>query len=150
MMPHRIAAGAIAYCDGRALLVRYQKKDGGSFLVAPGGKIEAGESLSDAAVRETLEETGVSVVARKVLYIENLQCIHFRMCKIWFLCDFISGEVSRTDGARTEGIIEARWFSAAELCRETVFPSILTHHDWASFASPNWQVMQSELRKTDF
>ena len=149
-LPHRIAAGAIVFSDGKVLLVRYPDENGGSYLVAPGGRAEEGETVSDAAVRETLEETGVAVAVRKVLFIEDLLCRRFKMCKVWFLCDVVGGEPQATDAAREEGIVEARWHSRAELESETVFPPILTQHDWAAFGSSDWTVKWSELRRPAF
>ncbi|MEV7445877.1 NUDIX domain-containing protein [Streptomyces sp. NPDC091204] len=43
---------------GRVLLQR--RTDNGMWAL-PGGKMELGESISDCAVRETLEETGITV-----------------------------------------------------------------------------------------
>ena len=150
MQPHRIAAGAIVPFDGKVLLVRYAAADGSSFLVAPGGRVEANESVADAAARETREETCVSVAPRKLLLVEDLNCIRYRMCKIWFLADFVDGLVQATDDARAEGIIEARWFSRAELQGETVYPSLVTKRDWAEFESPNWLVSCAPLREVGF
>lgn len=44
--------------DGRLLLTR--RADNG-LLVLPGGRIELGETLAQAAIREVLEETGVRI-----------------------------------------------------------------------------------------
>src|SRR4051812_27317468 len=54
----RIGVATAILHDGRVLLA--QRED---FEVwnLPGGAVEAGESLTQAAVRETLEETGVAV-----------------------------------------------------------------------------------------
>ncbi len=150
-LAHRIAAGAIVLNDGKILLVRYPAEGGGSYLVAPGGRAEEGESVADAAVRETHEETGLTVAVRKVLFIDDLLlCNKFKMCKIWFLCDVVAGEVQATADARAEGIVEARWYTRAEIESETVFPSILTQHDWASFGSAAWEVKWPELRRAGF
>jgi 8-oxo-dGTP pyrophosphatase MutT (NUDIX family) len=55
---HRIAAGGIVVREGKVLLVRY-RGGSGTYVVAPGGAIEDGESLAGAAEREVEEETGV-------------------------------------------------------------------------------------------
>lgn len=44
--------------DGRILLIR--RDDNGNWSM-PGGAMDPGESLTDCAVRETLEETGISI-----------------------------------------------------------------------------------------
>jgi 8-oxo-dGTP diphosphatase len=50
------AAGGIVVRDGRVLLVHRPRYDDWTF---PKGKLDAGESFEDAAVREVEEETGV-------------------------------------------------------------------------------------------
>ena len=149
-LPHRIAAGAIVIQHGKILLVRYPESNGRSFLVAPGGAAEQNESVTDTAVRETLEETGLIVAAQKVLCIEDLLCDRFRMCKIWMLCGVIGGQLKKTQGARQEGIVEAKWYGRRELQHETVFPSIITECAWSSFASDNWVVRCLGLRRAIF
>ena len=60
-------AAAVIVQDHRVLLVRRRIAEGSLSWQFPGGKIGPGESAEDAAAREALEETGLSVAARQVL-----------------------------------------------------------------------------------
>lgn len=147
--PHRIAAGGIILKDDAILLVRYGE-GAASFLVGPGGALEESENVEQAIVRETLEETGVTVRPRKLLWIEDLQCARFKMSKTWMLCDVVAVEPSRTDGAIDEGISEARWFKRSELDGEIVYPPPLMQIDWAELLSDSWQPICLPSRLANF
>ncbi|MEV0537068.1 NUDIX hydrolase [Kitasatospora sp. NPDC050463] len=56
-------AAAIVAQDGRVLLVRRRVAEGQLSWQFPAGTIEPGESAEEAALRETLEETGLVVRA---------------------------------------------------------------------------------------
>ncbi len=58
--PPRITVASVIEQDGRFLLV-HEVSDGRQVYNQPAGHLEPGESLVEAAVRETLEETGWSV-----------------------------------------------------------------------------------------
>jgi ADP-ribose pyrophosphatase YjhB (NUDIX family) len=56
-----LAVGAVVVDErGRVLLVRRAKPPGAGTWTLPGGRVEPGESLEAAAVREVHEETGVA------------------------------------------------------------------------------------------
>jgi 8-oxo-dGTP pyrophosphatase MutT (NUDIX family) len=149
-LPHRIAAGAIVVRSDAILLLRYRDAEGGTYLAAPGGGVLEHESLADAAVRETLEETGVRVAPGSVLLIEDIVATRFRMCKVWFGCDIVAGEVRATEGARLEEIVEARWFRRDELDSETVHPWIVTERAWPSFQVRPYATEISPPRRARF
>lgn len=140
MKPHRIAAGGIVLREDSVLLVRYEDTNRGSYLVGPGGALLFNENAAQAVVREILEETGVKVCPEKLLFIEDLQCNRYKMCKIWMLCKVAAGDLKTTEGARQEGIVEARWFSRDQLENEVVFPSYLMQNDWSEFMLNTWNV----------
>jgi len=150
MTPHRIAAGGIIIRDDTILLVRYEHAGGCSYLVGPGGALGADENVYQAVVRETLEETGLTVHPRRVLFIEDLVSTRFKMCKIWVLCDPASGDIQRTEGARAEGIVEAGWFTRDALADEVVYPSPVMAYDWRAFARADWQVQCLPSAAADF
>src|SRR5438874_11508176 len=52
--------------DRRRRLLLQQRSDGGQWGL-PGGSVEIGESLAEAARREVLEETGLVVVVRRLI-----------------------------------------------------------------------------------
>jgi ADP-ribose pyrophosphatase YjhB (NUDIX family) len=54
--------------DGRILLLN-QDADGGRSWSLPGGKLEDGETLAVALVRELKEETGLDVEPGRLLYV---------------------------------------------------------------------------------
>jgi len=64
-MPH-VTVATVVFHDGRYLLVE-EIADGRRVLNQPAGHLEAGETLSEAARRETLEETGWEVEIEAVL-----------------------------------------------------------------------------------
>jgi 8-oxo-dGTP diphosphatase len=57
----KVVAGTIPEQDGRLLLTRRSINPGRGLWTFPGGFVDFGETVSDAAVRETREETGLSV-----------------------------------------------------------------------------------------
>ena len=61
------AVGAIVLRDGQILLIMRTKEPGAGKWSIPGGKIELGEKLFEAAKREVLEETGIDVEIHKAV-----------------------------------------------------------------------------------
>jgi ADP-ribose pyrophosphatase YjhB (NUDIX family) len=57
----KLVGGTIPEHDGRILLTRRSIDPGRGLWTFPGGFVDFGESVSDAAVRETFEETGLRV-----------------------------------------------------------------------------------------
>ena len=62
------AVGAVIWHDGRVLLVQRNRPPGRGLWAIPGGRIRLGETLQEAAQRETLEETGIVVEAGQPVY----------------------------------------------------------------------------------
>ncbi|MGD8713031.1 MAG: NUDIX hydrolase [Desulfobacterales bacterium] len=148
--PHRIAAGGITFRGNAVLLVRYRNSNGGTYLVGPGGALRDDENVIQAIVRETKEETAVTVRPRRVVVIEDLVCSRFKMSKVWMICEVVEGEVRGTEEAEKEGIIEAAWYTKDQLTNEVVFPTALMQHDWAQLRSENWRVKCLPSRKASF
>lgn len=57
----KVAAGAICRMDGGVVLLRRGIEPGYGLWVYPGGYVDRGESLEEAAVREAREEVGLEI-----------------------------------------------------------------------------------------
>lgn len=66
----RQRAGVIIICDGQVLLMR-RRKYGRKYYVVPGGGVEDGETIQEAAIREAKEETGLDVTIAEKLCVFN-------------------------------------------------------------------------------
>ncbi len=62
-----VAVGAVAVHDDAVLLVRRGSAPARGDWSVPGGRVEPGETLYEAVVRETSEETGLEVVVDRFL-----------------------------------------------------------------------------------
>lgn len=123
----RVAVGAIVFKNNKVLLVRRGKPPLQGFWSIPGGSVELGETLQQAAEREILEETGIIIAAGKPAFtfdiIEKDQhdLIRFHYVIVDLTADYISGELHSGDDAD-----EARWVSLEELQNLDVNPRTLT------------------------
>ena len=61
-MTPELCVGAIAVVDGRLLLIRRGHGPAAGDWSVPGGRVEGGETLAEAVVREVAEETGLEAV----------------------------------------------------------------------------------------
>jgi 8-oxo-dGTP diphosphatase len=69
-----VRAQVVLVHDGRVLMVRHAHADR-AYWVLPGGAVEPGEDVADAAVREVLEETGLSIALERLLFVDGPRLI---------------------------------------------------------------------------
>jgi len=111
-----VAVGAIVVRDGRVLLVRRGQPPSEGLWAIPGGRVELGETLQEAAEREIREETGLTICARDPVYTFDLirrtesGRIRFHYVIVDLMADYLKGDLQPGDDAR-----EARWVAPGEL-----------------------------------
>lgn len=112
----RVGVGAVVFKDARVLLVKRGTPPSDGLWAIPGGRLELGETLQQAAEREILEETGVVIRAGNPVFtfdvIERNAAgeIRFHYVIVDLGAEYISGEPAPNDDA-----LEARWISEDEL-----------------------------------
>ena len=112
----RVAVGAIVFRENRVLLVRRGKAPAGGVWAIPGGSVELGETLQEAAEREILEETGLTIRAREPVFTfdaverDAVGRVRFHYVIVDLMADYLTGEPVPGDDA-----LEVRWVSADEL-----------------------------------
>lgn len=86
----------------------------------PGGKLEWGESFEDGAIREVLEETGITIRNPEVISVHNFKNEHAHFMTVGLLVHEWKGEARVTE---PDEIVEWKWFDLQDLPYPRYFPS---------------------------
>lgn len=124
----RIRAGAVLIEDDKVALIE-RFRGGNHYYVFPGGGVDEGETIEEAAIREMEEETGLRVTVRR-----KLAEIYFGLStQHYFLAERVGGEYGSGTGEEftdadpddpTEGIYVPIWMPMEELAEhEKVYPA---------------------------
>jgi 8-oxo-dGTP diphosphatase len=110
-----VGVGAIIIEGNRVLLVKRGHAPLAGEWSIPGGVLEVGETLREAAVREALEETGLTVETGELLGVfdrvlrDAEERTRYHYVLIDFLCRRLSGEAQASGDAA-----EVRWYAREE------------------------------------
>jgi phosphatase NudJ len=109
-----LTVAAIVEREGRYLMV--EETDGWNperVLNQPAGHVDPGESLLDAVVRETLEETGLALTPERVVGIYQLQARNGQdYCRVCFAGSVPEGALARP---RDSQILACHWLTREEI-----------------------------------
>ncbi len=120
--PH-LGASVVLWRDNTVLLVKRLSGPYGGRWALPGGNVEFGERLAEAAKRELMEETGISATIRNPVGIfeivmEQPLAAHFVL--MTFAATYEAGEIRPGDDA-----VEVRWVPGDELSELDITPQSL-------------------------
>jgi phosphatase NudJ len=98
--------------DGERFLVIREAKHGQNWYL-PAGRVEPGETLADAAHRETMEEAGIHIVLEGVLKLQHTPAPDSARVRAIFLAR--PADETPPRATPNEHSLEARWVTLAEL-----------------------------------
>jgi mutator protein MutT len=106
-----ICVGAIAVDDDRLLMIRRGRGPAAGEWSVPGGRVEAGETLAEAVVRELSEETGLEAICDEFVgWVERIaDAYHF------VILDFRVTVLDAADPVAGDDAAEAAWVPLHEV-----------------------------------
>lgn len=108
-----VCVGAVVVQDEHLLLVRRGHGPAAGEWSVPGGRVETGETLAEAVVREVAEETGLDVVCDELLgWVERIGTDHH-----FVIFDFRATSVGPADAETRAGddAAEVAWIPLPDL-----------------------------------
>lgn len=104
----KLATIALVPKDGGLVMVRRAIDPGYGLWVVPGGFVDVGERVEEAVVRETLEETHLTVQVERLLNIYSYRDSHTVV--VAFITRYLTGDLAAGDET-----LEARVFAPEDL-----------------------------------
>ncbi|MBM7836926.1 8-oxo-dGTP pyrophosphatase MutT (NUDIX family) [Alkalihalobacillus xiaoxiensis] len=122
-----LVASVTVMRDDSVLLIKENKPTARNKWNFPSGRIERGEEIFQAALREVKEETGLAVKLMSTTGVYQFQSnTNDQVILFHFMAEVVGGELSFSE----EEIIEGKWFRINELSRlekdELREPTVLT------------------------
>ena len=121
-----VGVGVLIRDGDRYLLVRRAAEPDAGLWSIPGGLVELGERVEEAAVREALEETGLEVEIRDLLGVvdkierDDAGRIRFHFVIVDYLAEVKGGSLKASSDA-----LEARWVRAEEFPKYRLSPTLV-------------------------
>lgn len=118
-----VAVGAAVCRDGRVLVVQRGREPSLGVWTVPGGIVDLGERMGEAAAREVHEECGIEVrVGQVVGTLDNIVrdgdgAIRFHYAIVDFCAEYVSGDLELNDE-----LMDAAWITPDQFDEYGVSP----------------------------
>lgn len=114
-----LAVSVAVWSNNRILLVQRGKAPNKGLWALPGGKVEFGETLAEAAIREMREETGLDVDPEHLFSIQNIraQNNHYSLHSVTAV---VTGGILKAADDATDAI----WIAEVELVNLATVPNL--------------------------
>ena len=119
--PILAASAVVTDADGRFLLVKRGHQPAQGLWSLPGGSVEDGETLAQAAVREVKEETGLDIATADEVWLIHVELAHGRHYEVHAFAATVTGGVLRAG----DDADDARWWAPHELHDVALTPHLL-------------------------
>lgn len=145
LYPDRPVAGvgAVVWRDGQVLLVRRANPPRRGQWSLPGGAQEIGETVFEAARREVLEETGITIeVLGLVDVVDSIHRDEDRKVRYHYTLVDVLARAAAGDAAAADDAAEAAWFELGRLpplWPETERVIRLAHKMWSAMEDTDAQ-----------
>ncbi|MGG3624261.1 NUDIX domain-containing protein [Bacillus gobiensis] len=125
--------GSAVLIENNQVALIKRKREDSTYYVFPGGGIENGETAEQAAVRETKEELGVTIIV-----IGLLAKVRFNGIQYFFLAEIIGGDFGTGQGKefsnKKRGTYEPLWIDIHSLSSIDIRPREVSERIQSLFA----------------
>lgn len=117
----RVRIALVMIEKDKILLVRHRKKDQ-TYWLLPGGGLEYGETISECARREALEELGLEIMVGDLLFVNESipPDKHRHVLNLYYRAKVIGGEIKLGD---EEVLAEGGWIEIDLINELTLYPN---------------------------
>jgi len=138
----RVRVCGIILSESRVLMVHMQSPTREEPIwTPPGGGLEYGETLRDGVVREVLEETGLMVDPKYIMYTSEFIKAPYHAVEYYWYCEATGGRLELGNdpefSAEDQFLRSVDYLDLGSLAEHAVFPEYLRYHLNEDLRNPN-------------